>query len=459
LSLGQGRDRSWAETVAQHRVPRTVGTLFVVAVPTLLIAVSEFKFRTRESDSALSGSVDSAVLMEVALYALVGLWMVALMVGAPRARTPTPIDGLLRLWVGFTVVSIAWSDYQEFASVRAMELVVIAMLASIIGSRATRDQVHRLAHTYVVLMSVAAIVGTRWHTPVSRLQATRFSFLSVHPVTAAAMWAIATVLAFNWAMNVRRLSKEPQARVWARWVHIGCFAICGWALIRTETRGAVAAAVAGVALTWVMSVHRRNRIPAIFIAVLGLGVAAALVLDKAVEFIVRGEGTATLSTLNNRLPLWELAMERFNERPLFGWGFGATRGIFLDEVGLGGAHNAYINLLVDLGAVGAAVWLGLIIAMALGIRSLRRAGDIDAPVMAGLLVTMLVNALTTEGLGSGYGALTVWLMLLAAWIRVGRRSHRPRSRTPRIGLAPAGPAVTDDPVAEPPIRPAHTGRR
>lgn len=460
LRLGRASERSWGEAIAALKVSPTVRTAFVVGVPLLLIAVTEFKFRTRESTSALDGQLDAAIIIEFGSYAAVALWMVGAMLGAPKFRLPSSVDGFMRAWVAFTLVSILWSDYPELALVRGVELVVVAMATSLVGSRANRAQFHLLVHGYVVLMTVAAFVGWRWRTPVSRLQENRFSFLSVHPVAAASMWAVAVVLAFNWAMNARRLRREPQALVWERWVHIGCLIVCSWALLQTETRGAAAAAMAGVAVTWVMSVHRRNRIPALFVAVLGCGVAAAFVLDKAVEFLVRGEGTASLSTLNNRLPLWELAMERFEERPLVGWGFGATRGIFLEELGLGGAHNAYINVLVDLGAVGAALWLGLILAMVASIAWLRRVGDIDAPVLAGLLVALLVNAVTTEGLGSGYGALTVWLLLSAAWIGICRRSHAGRTRFRRFVSAaePVTGSVNEGP-ATPPLPPRERSDR
>ena len=45
-------------------------------------------------------------------------------------------------------------------------------------------------------------------------------------------------------------------------------------------------------------------------------------------------------------------------------------GIFQDEFGLGGGHNAVVNVAVDLGFVALASWLALVVAMLVGLLEL-----------------------------------------------------------------------------------------
>ena len=74
-------------------------------------------------------------------------------------------------------------------------------------------------------------------------------------------------------------------------------------------------------------------------------------------------------TFSSRTGIWELSIEAWRERPIFGWGFGGFwLGIGHDSPSLpltnklgfvvGQAHNGYIDSLVDLGVVGASLlWL------------------------------------------------------------------------------------------------------
>jgi hypothetical protein len=75
----------------------------------------------------------------------------------------------------------------------------------------------------------------------------------------------------------------------------------------------------------------------------------ALTGSSAIEsFFARGESLQQLSTLNS-------------QHSLYGFGLTASRGLFLDSIGLGGGHNAVVNLLIDNGVLGALVWLTLLV--------------------------------------------------------------------------------------------------
>ena len=62
---------------------------------------------------------------------------------------------------------------------------------------------------------------------------------------------------------------------------------------------------------------------------------------------------------------------------------------------------------------------------------LRRHGDRDVALLTGVMVTQVVNAFTTEGLGSGAGVSTIWLLVTAAWVGVAQRELAERRREAR----------------------------
>jgi len=178
----------------------------------------------------------------------------------------------------------------------------------------------------------------------------------------------------------------------------------------------------------------------------GTGVVAIFGSEGVAAYLARGESAQSLQNLNSRLPLWELAIELVGERPLLGWGLGASRGLFYDRIGLGGAHNAYVNVVVDSGLLGLAAWLAMVGAVCVGIARLHRARHNHAVLLAGVMACQLTNAMTTEGMGSGAGVSTIWLLLTAGWVGVAQRDvarrRTVRRPVPRPAAQPAATAGT-----------------
>ncbi|MEI2655114.1 MAG: O-antigen ligase family protein [Microthrixaceae bacterium] len=162
----------------------------------------------------------------------------------------------------------------------------------------------------------------------------------------------------------------------------------------------------------------------------------------------RGESTESITTLSNRTLLWDIAFQLVGERPLTGYGLTASRGVFFEAIHLGGAHNAFVNVLVDGGIVAAGLWLGVIVTIGIAIRNAARRRDVDTALLAGLLVTLMVNGLTTEGVGSGSGVSALWLFILAGWVGVMQREWAAHRRSPRV--------VHRNVVQRTPVRPRST---
>ncbi|HTO00872.1 MAG TPA: O-antigen ligase family protein, partial [Microthrixaceae bacterium] len=192
-----------------------------------------------------------------------------------------------------------------------------------------------------------------------------------------------------------------------------------------QTRGSVGGAVVGLAVFTTLRVSKERRKGVVSLMVPLLAMAVFFSLQTVETYVARGESEEGLTTLSNRTVLWQVAYERFLEKPIFGWGLTASRGLFFDAVQLGGAHNAFVNAAVDGGLIGFTAWL---ISIGVLIYSIRRVW-VEKPenhpqlaLICGILATLLVNGITMEGIGSGSGASFIWLCLLIGWVQVLRRS-------------------------------------
>lgn len=172
-------------------------------------------------------------------------------------------------------------------------------------------------------------------------------------------------------------------------------------LILTKARTGTAAAL--VASTW-LAWHYINIRGWILIGLVGLGIGSAGMLfyqgtsgrDLAVGKITtmgRDEETADPSKLTGRLPIWALAAEKFTEQPILGYGYGAFwTSDRLDEFerlngwALFHSHSTYLESLLNVGLIGFA--LGLLILLLTAHRSviLNRQGLTAAPLISSLLI-------------------------------------------------------------------------
>ncbi len=212
-------------------------------------------------------------------------------------------------------------------------------------------------------------------------------------------------------------------------------------LVATKTRGAAIGAVLGcLVLAW--STRRgRQRVDLAAVAITA-GVAVALAASSTVgSFFARGEGGAKLTTLNSRTDLWLEAWNQFLAQPIYGHGLGASRGLFLDTLGLGGGHNALVNVLVDLGLVGAVLWLGLvagIVATIVRIPAYATGTVADRALLLGLMTFLVADSVFVEGLGAPANVASTWMFVVVAWLDLLRKRDQPTlpAQVPRLRRAP-----------------------
>jgi exopolysaccharide production protein ExoQ len=428
-STRPSRSRGRSRTIDWH-----VELLWIV--PLLLIVATEYKIRRRNIEDLLTNSIDPAIAVELAVYAVVGVWALWRLI--PSKPRLAPLTMVMWGYVLTTAASALYSNYPLLALARAVQLVIIATVVQLVASEGRLQTIGRFLHGWIVLLSVSIVIGLLYVFPTTGPQEGRFTWLSVHSVSAGSMLALSVPVLFGlWLTTSRR--RMP----WPRWVYGSLFVVHLVFLMLTRTRGSIGGALVAVAVMAWLSSGRRVR-PELVLGSLVIGGAMALAFGRQVlDFMTRGESVDQIGTFNRRTEIWSLAWRAFLEHPVFGLGFNSAKGVFFDATGLGGAHNAAINVMIDAGLVGLIWWVSLIVMAIAALSRLRRidrrspvllsgaAGTAraDILILIGLFTAMLINSITTEGLGAGVNVSAIWLFLITAWLTIlDRTQHAERAR-------------------------------
>ena len=401
---------------------------WVPACALALMVASDYKVRLRSANDTLAGGADIYVMLEIAVYGIVAGYLLLTQPARPRISRTSVLAYMTIGYVVVLVIASTYSPYRSLAVVRAMEMVILLSLVLRIQARAQHKDMHLLAHCFLVLVAGSTLFGVLLPSePVSPQQVGRFTWLQVHPITAGVYLGLATLIALNYlAPGGRSVSR------WPRKVYLVLLMTVGGGLIGTHTRSAVLGFLAGALVMLFARADGRSRVA------LGAGVAtvgALLVVGAGptiTAYFARGEDAAELTTLNSRTGLWAQALEAIEAQPLFGYGLSASRGLFLQETGLGGGHNALINVGVDVGAVGLALWLGIVLCSYVRLLALSRdrgSTSTDRSLLLGVLTFLVVNGFFFEGMGATSNVAAYWLFLIVAWTLV---LHRCPSAPPAV---------------------------
>jgi O-antigen ligase len=202
-------------------------------------------------------------------------------------------------------------------------------------------------------------------------------------------------------------------------------AIVGGGALASQTRGAVAGCLVGI-LVVLLALRGGRAVLELQIILIVVVIAIALLAGgHVVDYFERGETPSQISSLNSRTEVWQTARTAIEQKPMFGYGVTASRGLFYDTLKVGGGHNAAVNVFVELGLVGLATWLALLSALILGVRRLPiRAVPglrLDRALILGVITFLVVDGVFYEGLGAATNVASTWFFVCIAWLSVARR--------------------------------------
>lgn len=411
--------------------PRVLPTGWVALLALTFMVASEYNFRRRAQNASLAGAADNAVVLELIAYGLGAAFLIFQLVEPPRRGRLHPL--LLVLW-GFTLTMLLtafWSPFTRLAVGRGVQLAACAALGHLAARHASPAALARLCHAYVALIVASIAVGVVVPYPTLPQAAGRFTWFYTHPNISGVFIAIGLVVTL--ALLLRRRAGVPGAS-WPVGTYAVLFLIELGALLATRSRGSFAAAALGLAALAFATARGRNRLDLVVIGIPVLVIVWAMAATDLLAFWERGESAEQLGTLNSRTRVWGQAWELFVERPLLGHGFMSARGAFLDAFGLGGAHNALFEVMVNSGLLGFAWWAALLVLAVREAVRLSTAGQPDGPLLAGVLGALLGSTLTAGGLGQAATVQSVWLCLVVGWLAAARhlRWQHPDTTPPAV---------------------------
>lgn len=390
---------------------------------TALILASDYKFRTRDS-GVQSSSIDSAIILELAIYAAVALFAINKH-GRPPRIACVPVHVYLACFLtGLTALSVVSAEFPAYTLVRAgqMAIVLLLILVFVASPDSSGAHLHRFTHLYLALVALSIGYGVaRPSTPLSRLQEGRFTWLAIHPTVSGMVTGLATIVALAYVIWGRRDRPGPR---WPQLLYIALLLGVGGAMLAAHTRGAVLGAIIGGLVLAFALYHgaARVRLLAVLTTAGAIGVLAGS--EVLAAYFTRGGDPAELASLNSRTELWAVAISAVQRQPMFGYGIGASRGIFEADIGLGGAHNAALNVLVDLGLVGAVCWLALVVAIIVG--TLRLPGTssaavrLDRSMLISIMAFLMIAGIFFEGPGAVANVGSTWLFVCIAWLSIAQ---------------------------------------
>jgi O-antigen ligase len=409
----------------------------ILPIGLCLIVASEFVFRVRAQDQTLGGSVDLQVALEVLVYGVAGIVLLTRV--RPSRRGLHPALWALVAYLAITAMSALSSPYPKVAQVRVAQLAITTLIALVLSQQAKPRDFQRFFAGYVVLIACAAPIGLVY-SKVAPIVAGRYTWLAIHPVNAANMLGAALVIAVAAATDPRvlggRLRRGPAVLLA---IEIGGF------LVATQTRSAVGAAlVAALVCVWFIR-PRGARAGVAVTAFLVVALAAATAWSAIFDWVERGEGVEQLENLNSRTNVWDAALELVKESPITGRGYAAARGVFLDRFGLGGAHNAFIEVAVNSGLVGLTALIGQLALVARGLWRSRSSEfrRTERCLVAGIFGYFVILALTAGQLGQAANVHVVFLAVVIGWIGANARGGDPAGSA--AATSRAGPETPVNP--------------
>jgi hypothetical protein len=405
------------------------------------------KFRERDITASLSGAIDSTVLIQVAVWAGAGLWVLARVYPSAMKHGMIPrvdsVQVIGMLLVGALSLSLWKSPGLLLTAFMLGQFAVMLSFSWVFTHRfGVRTYLRHLFAGICVLavvMAVAAFVAPALVFAGSE-GAQRFRGDLIAPTGPVA--AIGMVFC---------LSNIPMLRPYIFWPVLAFFGVM---LATSQTRTSFIALLAYVAIGSAFGSGLRVRQLVPVLGALLLGLVLFDVLAPTKNYMVRD--TESVETMSDRLPLWNhLTQAVLREEPLIGLGYFAASRVLAPEYNerLGNAHSALFEIVVGGGLLGAGLYIVLCLALLASASRVLHAGSGNPEVLAavGLLTVALVQGITSsEGLNAGPVGFSFWsttALLPALWRDLAMRTApHAQERFPYASARHVPPVTTAPPV-------------
>lgn len=372
----------------------------------------------------------------IVLFAVVTVWIVALLVDPAVRLRRTPFDLPLAFFVLVSFGSIVLNagdlareteltyTIKRFVNFLAFPLIFV-FIVSILKDSIEAERILKLLAGAVVIIGVGSVFEYFYHVnlfrqvlegvPLLQIDADRVEALSMrwsrvriqgpgeHPVAFGALMAMTSPIFFHFLMEARNR--------WARlWYGFGLLLVITTVLL-TISRSSVVALAVIVLITFGYRPRRLvTLLPWILAAPLVVHMLMPGTLSTLRDFFIPDSGIAQESSVAARLEDYPRMIEMFWRKPLVGRGFESVdsrKYFFVD--------NQYLGFLVEIGTLGliSLAWFFSSIIMSLR-RAIRRAPPEQSDLLVG--VTAAICAYIVVGFTFdtfAFGQLTYLFFILA----------------------------------------------
>ncbi|HEY4161507.1 MAG TPA: O-antigen ligase [Dongiaceae bacterium] len=372
---------------------------------------------------------------------------------------------LLIAFLVLAAVSVYWSAYSG-VSIRRVGTLFIPVLCALalIARHDMQEIVIRFGRIVLILAAISAflaivvprigVMHALYHSEGDPDLTGAWRGITGHKNTLGYVVSIAAEI-YAW-----RLFSEPRRKPLHLLIVILLMIMC----FKTRSATALVASVLGVGLLFVLSVRRRFGMPGVALEAMMATAAIAAVVAFPFFTIVVTSLLGKDLTFTGRVPLWQALMYYIERRPWFGYGYGgfwidgSPQILRLDQIipwEPPNAHNAYLELLLTVGVVGAVLGTAFLLSVIIRAYSLSRNGG---PHWAGFaaifsIVFFLTNMVDTMLLRSGdiYCFLLVLCHFALAKQRISQESGRPEPVRLRRRFLPLDPPMHPGPSDEPAV--------
>jgi hypothetical protein len=419
-----------------RRLPFERAILIAVPVTILGIALASSWSTALQS---IGRPVRAAGLLALAALAVGYAW-------SRPGRLNRAVIATAAAFVAVTVVSATWSVEQRHTLATAAAFAAVLVVSGAFARSADREAQRRLLWAVLCGAGLVAVAGllVAVISPHRAVQAAtgavgrRYRGIGVNPNTDAMLFALAVPLSAVLWLEARRRTRIAVA---------ASFVLLAGSIVAAGSRGAAAAAIAGLLVLAVSS--WRTPLPRVVAAGAAIALAITAIFVTAVsapltpaqaahvktsvgntepytpndaEYILRmsdeiGSGSSASSRsffdTSGRLEAWQGAIRQGIDRPLLGYGFGTEDAVFVDRYRAfegGVPENSYIGVFLQLGGFGLVLLLALVAALA---DAARRRGGEQAAIGLAMLATGLVLAVVQSYIYAAGNVATLGLWLCA----------------------------------------------
>ncbi len=305
---------------------------------------------------------------QVGLLMLAAFSMFSLAKTENRFRVNLPTGWIFLFYLGWILLSLSWS-FDLFFTLRRVITIYILWGSAVIF--AGRYSLRELAFLAVLVTGSTLALGFGNELRLDTFDPPnvwwRFSGL-FHTVSMG--WNCGILALASMFLITDEKSRFRLVALWGILLTAIVF------LLLTKSRMAVASTLFTMGLYWYRVVSGRNKMFLILGLVIALCLSYLALSDRwayyAGEASTLGRGEAakeSVSDLTGRLPLWKYCFRRSEERPILGWGFNtfiSPKNMFevARNVGWtpGSTHSGYVDAVMGLGYVGAAVMIFFLLA-------------------------------------------------------------------------------------------------